>query len=61
MFSYDIFHTKFKADPMNKEEGRRYRNMVLEKGGSMDELEMLTDYLGREPDSKAFYDELALS
>ena len=46
---------------MHGEEGRRYRHLVLEKGGSQDEMEMLKEFLGREPSSDAFYRELGLA
>lgn len=53
-----MFYTVFKADPMNSLQGRRYRYTVLEKGGSLDGLTILTDFLGREPQTDAFYKEL---
>lgn len=56
----DMFYTVFKDDPMNKEAGRRYRYQVLEKGSSRDEMESLTEFLGREPRSDAFYKELGI-
>jgi metallopeptidase MepB len=56
-----MFFTIFSKDPMNGEEGRRYRHMVLEKGGSQDEMKTLVDFLGRKPSSEAFYHELGLS
>ena len=34
--------------------------MVLEKGGSQDEMKTLTDFLGRPPNSDAFYEELGV-
>jgi metallopeptidase MepB len=46
---------------MNASEGRRYRHMVLEKGGSQDEMKTLVDFLGREPKADAFYEELGLT
>jgi metallopeptidase MepB len=55
-----MFNSVFKADPMNAAEGRRYRHMVLEKGGSQDEMKTLVDFLGREPKMDAFYEELGL-
>jgi metallopeptidase MepB len=30
----DMFHTMFVGDLMNAKKGRRYRHMILEKGGS---------------------------
>jgi metallopeptidase MepB len=56
-----MFYTVFKSDPMNPKEGRRYRHMVLEKGGSQDEMKTLSDFLGREPKTEAFYKELGLA
>jgi len=61
VYSADMFHSVFAKDPMNPEEGRRYRHQVLEKGGSQEEMETLKGFLGREPSSEAFYRELGLS
>ena len=55
-----MFHTVFAQDPMNAKEGRRYRHMVLEKGGSQDEMKTLEEFLGRPPSTEAFYRELGL-
>lgn len=40
--------------------GGEYRRAVLEQGGSRDALDLLRDFLGREPDSRAFLAELGL-
>lgn len=48
-------------DPMNTWEGRKYRRMVLEKGGSQHEMETLVQYLGRPPKMEAFYKDLGLT
>jgi len=61
VYSLDIFHTVFKPDPINASEGLRYRRMILEKGGSQDEMEMLSEFLGRQPSTEAFYRELGLA
>lgn len=60
VFSLDMFYSVFKKDPMNQTEGRRYRHTVLEKGASRDEMESLKEFLGREPNNKAFFEELGL-
>lgn len=60
VYSADMFHSVFKKDPMNGEEGRRYRHTVLERGGSQDEMQTLEDFLGRKPSTEAFYRELGL-
>jgi metallopeptidase MepB len=39
---------------MNREEGRRYKKLVLERGGSKPEMEILEEYLKRKPNSEAF-------
>lgn len=56
-----MFYTVFKENPMSPEEGRRYRYMVLEKGGGQDEMKTLVDFLGREPKTEAFYREIGLA
>lgn len=61
VYSTDMFYTVFKADPMNGKEGRRYRHTVLERGGSKEEMDILEEFLGRKPDTEAFYKELGIS
>lgn len=61
VYSTDMFHSVFKKDPMNAQEGRRYRYTVLEKGGSQDEMTTLVEFLGREPKTDAFYEDLGLT
>ncbi|KAF1838284.1 zincin [Decorospora gaudefroyi] len=61
VYSTDMFYTVFKADPMNPIQGRRYRHTVLERGGSKDEMSILEEFLGRKPETAAFYKELGIS
>ncbi|KAI1097683.1 Metalloprotease [Jackrogersella minutella] len=61
VYSTDMFYSVFKKDPMNGNEGRRYRHTVLERGGSQDEMLTLEQFLGRKPSSDAFYAELGLT
>ena len=61
VYSTDMFYSVFKKDPMDPKEGRRYRHTVLEKGGSQDEMKTLVEFLGREPKTDAFYEELGLT
>lgn len=61
VYSTDMFYSVFKKDPMDKKEGRRYRHTILEKGGSRDEMESLTEFLGRAPSTEPFYKELGLA
>jgi len=61
VYSADMFYSVFKKDPMNPEEGRRYRHTVLERGGSQDEMLTLEQFLGRKPSTEAFYRELGVA
>ncbi|VAH82608.1 unnamed protein product [Triticum turgidum subsp. durum] len=54
VFAADLFTTKFKDDLLNQHAGLRFRNKVLAPGGSKDPLEIITDYLGREPSLQPF-------
>ncbi|KAI1171157.1 hypothetical protein F4777DRAFT_566511 [Nemania sp. FL0916] len=56
----DMFDTMFEQDPLNSEVGRHYRHMVLEKGGSQDEMDTFVQFLGRMPRYEAFYRLLGL-
>ena len=46
---------------MSAEEGKRFRRIVLAKGGIQDEIGMMKEYLGREPKMDAFCKELGIS
>ncbi|KAI8142278.1 hypothetical protein BJV82DRAFT_616179 [Fennellomyces sp. T-0311] len=54
VFSSDMFFTKFEADTLSSETGYSYRKCILEKGSSKDGMDLLIDFLGREPSSDAF-------
>jgi metallopeptidase MepB len=54
IWAYDLFETGFKKDTMNAEMGRKYRKLVLYPGGSRPSLDILKDFLGREPNDGAF-------
>ncbi|KAJ3875744.1 hypothetical protein F5051DRAFT_333312 [Lentinula edodes] len=58
VFAADMYATIFKADPLDPARGKRYREKILVPGGSREELDSLKDFLGREPNSKAFLNEL---
>ncbi len=61
VYSADMFYSVFKANPMDPKEGRRYRHTLLERGGSQDEMLTLEQFLGRKPNSEAFYKALGIS
>lgn len=58
VFSADMFRTVFSSDPMDPSKGALYREQILRPGGSKDEMDLLKAFLGREPNSEAFLDEL---
>ncbi|MES1216782.1 MAG: M3 family metallopeptidase [Bacteroidota bacterium] len=60
VFAQDMFSVFMKNGVMNTALGIRYRKQVLEKASSLDEMQMLRNFLGREPNSKAFLESLGL-
>jgi thimet oligopeptidase len=48
----------FKADMLDPKVGRRYREAILSQGGQREETDMVRDFLGREPSSQAFFEEI---
>jgi thimet oligopeptidase len=60
VFGDDMF-SRFEAEGVtNPEVGMAYRNEVLAKGGTLDADEMLLNFLGREPNKKAFLKKLGI-
>ena len=39
--------------------GQRYRQTILARGGELRGADMVREFLGRAPDSKAFFDEIS--
>ncbi|KAI0395857.1 hypothetical protein F5Y17DRAFT_168526 [Xylariaceae sp. FL0594] len=60
VLAMDMFETLFRHNPLDDAVGRRYRRLLLEKGGSVDEMQLVTQVLGRSPSSEAFYRSLGL-
>ncbi len=61
VYAQDMFGRFEEKGVLSEEAGRYYRDKVLGRGGTMDELDMLRDYLGREPNMAAFMRRLGLS
>lgn len=62
VFSADMFQSMFKqhGDIMSAKMGGLYRRKVLQPGGSKDGMDMLKDFLGREPTLEAFLRSIGL-
>ena len=55
-----MFSVFEKTGVLNPATGKRYRDIILAKGGSRDEYEMVKEFLGREPNQQAFLKSLGL-
>jgi thimet oligopeptidase len=60
VYAQDMFQRFEQLGVLSPETGAYYRQRVLAKGGSEDEMQMLREYLGREPSMDAFYRHLGL-
>lgn len=60
VYAQDMYQRFEELGVLSPEAGMYYRNKVLGRGGSMDEMAMLRDYLGREPKMDAFMRHLGL-
>lgn len=61
VFAEDMF-SRFEAEGvLNPVIGRLYRQAILEQGSSKDEAAILRDFLGREPNEKAFLKSIGLT
>lgn len=61
VFATDMYYTKFKANPLDAKVGVEYRDKVIGRGGSRDQMESLRDFLGRDPNNEAFIQELGIT
>lgn len=61
VYAQDMFSRFRELGITSPEAGQYYRKKILSRGGSMDELEMVKDYLGREPKLDAFLEHLGIS
>ncbi|XP_070028143.1 putative thimet oligopeptidase isoform X3 [Nicotiana tabacum] len=59
VFAADIFALKFHDDIFNLQAGLQFRNKVLAPGGGKDPIEMLSEFLGRDPSIQAFLDSIS--
>lgn len=54
VYAQDMFTRFQKEGFLNAKTGRDYRTWILEKGSSVDEMELIKNFLGRKPNNKAF-------
>ncbi len=45
---------------LNPEVGKRYREFILGQGANKEPMELVKEFLGREPNADAFYKSLGL-
>ena len=54
VYAQDMFSVFEKEGILNPDVGMKYRKIILEKGGTVDPLDLVKEFLGREPNSEAF-------
>jgi thimet oligopeptidase len=60
VYAQDAFSVFEQEGITNPKVGLRWRTEVLEKGSSMDEIELMKNFLGRKPSDKSFLKELGV-
>jgi thimet oligopeptidase len=60
VYAYDVFSRFKKEGIKNKKVGKDLRDKILSKGGSVDEMSQIKDFLGRKPNNKAFLEALGI-
>ncbi|GAA3921703.1 M3 family metallopeptidase [Hymenobacter algoricola] len=60
VYAEDMFSVFEKNGVMDQKTGLRYRDMILAKGGTDDEYQLVKNFLGREPNQEAFFKSLGL-
>lgn len=60
VYAQDMFSIFEEKGIMNEEQGMRYREIILEKGGTEEPLTLVKEFLGRESNSDAFMRSMGL-
>ena len=60
VYSYEMFGEFKKKGIFNGELGRSVRQKIFEQGALKKEMDLLRDFLGREPSNEAFLKELGI-
>lgn len=58
VYSEDCYYSRFADDPFNPATGLEFRQKVLSRAG--DPKQFVTEFLGREPSTKAFYHDVGV-
>ncbi len=61
VYAQDMFSVFEKSGILNKNTGKRYRDIILSKGADEEPLDLVRQFLGREPNEKAFLKNLGLN
>ncbi len=60
VYACDMFTRFAKEGLLNQKTGQEYKEWILEKGSSMEEIDLVRGFLGREPNNEAFLKEIGL-
>lgn len=60
VYAQDLFSRFEKEGLFNEKTGADYRKWILEKGSSMDEMDLIKGFLGRKPNNKAFLKDIGV-
>ncbi len=60
VYAHEVFGEFKKQGIFNSELGKKVRQKIFERGALKNEMELLRDFLGREPSNKAFLKELGI-
>jgi thimet oligopeptidase len=60
VFADDMFSVFEQNGIMNQETGMKLRKIVLERGATIDEMDIVKEFLGREPNEEAFLKSIGL-
>jgi len=60
VYAEDMFSLFKEKGILNKETGMKLRKLVLERGSTLEEMEIVKEFLGREPNDKAFLESIGL-
>ena len=60
VYAEDMFQRFKEMGMLNPEAGMYYRDKIISRGGTQDGLDLIKDYLGREPDMSAYLRNLGL-